>query len=350
MSSPAQRRKSRAISRKKAQATKKSRYLIRSNIAQKREDVIGNKYFVPNAKARNNIIRKSLLTTSTTKALTKPIKSDGLIQKFCGTIIYKGDSPLHPYKWVPNCKKNQPSGYKWVQLLDGTQVFDQNTRISWVIERNHSLSLHPCQTIEIRSIGENTTINNFNPALCLDPILPERNQIPVGTVLKFSPNHLFKFDSEHQLQRIEPQNSTNQPPSGQTEVNRQALPRIIPVAIDTNLGQEELVGIGLPVPKDGLLRKQPDGYPDLESWLNGLIVATKQQPIGLLDSPIKLEQLIAGDLLEFYDPNFFTEDRFRIRVSHDQNHQLYGQEVKYPMRIVLNQDEETETDEGSISG
>lgn len=316
-----------------------SKYLVKTKKDLLHES-LSNRYVIdtPNKKNRkrsiSHISKRKLSNKSAKKSIKPTIES---LKLYSGTIIYDGKNALHPYKWDPTMIENQPNYYKWETLLPGTHVLDKNTCITWIVDKNHSLSLAPCQTLQIQ-MNLPDPITDFNPGLCLSPYLPEK--IPVGTRFIFKDsNQCYSININHQLELVH--TTENMRPS-----------QIIPIAINSLFNTQQLIGLNTMVTNSSIQKTTNiNGYQTLESWLNGLIHGNDILPGYLNDLP-KFTQLQIYDVLDFYDPNLrknpkinnlnpdgtsYIEDlheskyfSFRLQVTQDSLNRLTAIQITQP--------------------
>lgn len=320
---PVMRSVSRANShRKKTPPNKK--YLIQKKRAELAER-FGNRYVNSKriSKAKSRVASRQK---------PKVVKKSPAMGKYSGTIIYHGDKPLNPFKWKPDNQINQPPNYQWDSLLPGTHVLDKNTHITWIIEKNHKLSLAPCQTIHL-DLDLPNDLERFNPGTCLTPFLPDITKIPSGTRFFFNNSpQCYQFNQNKILEPIYNKHDKK----FHTKSNDSRLSQIIPIPVNS-LGQQ-LIGLDQTIDQTFALQYSSDeGYWTLEDWLDGLIQGNSSSP-GYLGELPSIDHLQVNDILDFYDPNIGYENQsfcFKLQVIMKHS-QLYGREIHRPKQIDLN--------------
>lgn len=305
---------------------------------------VENKYMSKNEKRVPTFIIKKAKDIIVAKPKPKEVVIKTPMIKnyiYSGTIIYDGKYSLNPYNWSPDKPENQPDDLKWTNISPGTLVLDKNTTLYWTVLENNKLNLKPCQTIKL-DMHMPKNLANFNPNECINPFLPDINNIPIGTIFIFNnTSQRFKLNSHLHL---EPKSNDNLRPN-----------QIIPISVNSFYNTQELKGLNTMVIGSSLQRPTRDGYLNLEEWFKGLIIGNDNK-IGIIDSLPKLSELMPNDILDFYDPNIlcnpqqqglnpdgtiyidnYNESRFfnfKLRVLLD-NGELTAQEIKSPKSISL---------------
>lgn len=356
---------SRTASRKKPAPKKEKiqsrRYLItkkRAEEAEKFAKKMGNLYVssktrLSRPRSRNasrNLRTANRNSRANSRTNSRPNKKEEKKKKsapkteykvYSGTIIYDSKNPLNPFKWNPEDSSNHPSYHKWDTLLPGTHILDKNTCLTWIVEKNHKISLAPCQTVRVElEVPED--LDNFNPALCLNPFLPEINKIPDGTRFFFKDSsQCYQLSSDKSL---EPVNHGNLRP-----------PQVIPIPINSLYNTQQLVGLNTPV-RESSLQQPSNGYHTIDQWLDGLILGNDILPGYLGELPL-FSKLQDNDVLEFYDPNLRSNPRikglnpdgtpyiedlheskyfsFRLQIISDEDGKLSGRQITAPRTSFL---------------
>lgn len=286
----------------------KRRVIPSRNTSRREKKTKNNNYMI---KARRSRMASRRLSR---KSSRKQPKSKYMVNKnktatsnkavFSGTIIYSGEGPLNPFNWTPQDKNNKPSKLNWSNVAPGTHCLDKLTSLVWIIDQKEKMSLAPCQTVQILHETVPKPLSNFNPAMCVFPILPEIRRIPTGTKFTFAnSSNYYILDKDKKLQEMD----LNKP----EDRNRKSSPTkkpsclrpsmMIPVAFNSLYNTQNLVGLDTPVENSPVQKPREEGYSNLQEWITGLVRGNDQDP-GLL-TDLKIEMLQHDDVLHFYDPN-----------------------------------------------